>query len=112
MSPDASTETNSADESKGHTYGLDGDLFVVAVCTLFASLTIFTVLFTVYGWGWFPSFILVGLPAGLVYGWIFCLKQGRPRGYDIDWFEQLTLGTSWGFNPQGQPSRQPVLRQN
>jgi fatty acid desaturase len=113
MSSDlTSTETNSSDESKGRTYGLDGDLFAVAVITLFAALTIFTLLFTIYGWRWFSALIVVGLPAGLVYGWIFGLKQGRPTGYDLDWFEQLTMGTSWGYNPQNQPSRQPVVRRD
>ena len=107
-----STETNSSDESKGRTYGLDGDLFVVAVVTLFVALTTFTLLFTIYGWGWVQALIVVGLPSGLVYGWIFGLKQGRPAGYDLDWFEQLTMGTSWGFNPQNQPSRQPVVRRD
>ncbi len=108
----SSTETNSADESKGRTYGLDGDLFVVAVITLFLAISVFTILFTIFGWGWLPSLIVVALPAGLVYGWIFGLKQGRPVGYDLDWFEQLTVGTSWGFNPQRQPSRPPVVRRD
>ena len=105
-----STETNSSDESKGRTYGLDGDLFVVAVVTLFVAITAFTLLFTIFTWGWLPALIVVGLPAGLVYAWVFGLKQGRPAGYDLDWFEQLTMGTSWGYNPQHQPSHQPVVR--
>jgi fatty acid desaturase len=111
MSSDlSSTETNSSDESKGRTYGLDGDLFVVAVVTLFVALTAFTLLFTIFAWGWLSAFIVVGLPTGLVYAWVFGLKQGRPAGYDRDWFEQLTMGTSWGYNPQHQPSHQPVVR--
>ena len=111
MSSDVtSTETNSSDESKGRTYGLDGDLFVVAVVTLFVAITAFTLLFTIFAWGRFPAFIVVGLPAGLVYAWVFGLKQGRPAGYDLDWFEQLTMGTSWGYNPQHQPSHRPVVR--
>ena len=105
-----STETNSSDESKGRTYGLDGDLFAVAVLTLFVAITSFTLLFTIFRWRWFPALIVVTLPAAPIFGWIFGLKQGRPAGYDLDWFEQLTMGTSWGYNPQNQPSRQPVVR--
>ncbi len=74
----SNTETNSSDESKGRTYGLDGDLFVVAVVTLFVAISLFTLLFTIFKWGWFPALILVGLPAGLIFGWIFGLRQGTP----------------------------------
>jgi len=99
-----STETNSANESKGFTFGLEGDLFVIVVVTVFTATVLFTVFFTLLQWSLIGSLLIVVLPSVPILLWVFRLKQGKPPGYDVDWFEEQVNGKGWSYNGRLQPT--------
>ena len=86
------TDTNAASDSKGRTWGLEGSLFWWLVGGIGAAITAF-----------FLGIALV--PLALCLAYIFGLRQGKPPGYDRDWFEYI-LGAR-GFSPDPDRARIP-----
>ncbi len=84
------TPTNAATDSHGHAFGLSGNLFIVPIVGLVASLSIAMVCFSLFGLGLLVS-ILIAIPflvLPLLY--VVLLRHNKPKGYDRDWFENLT----------------------
>ena len=84
------TPTNAATDSHGHAFGLSGNLFIIPIVGLVASLSIAMVCFSLFGLGLLVS-ILIAIPfliLPLLY--VVLLRHNKPKGYDRDWFENLT----------------------
>lgn len=83
------TETNSADDSTGRAFGLDGNLYLPILLTGLGALAGFAGL--TLGGGLHPATAgsVAALPVITVVGWILGLRQGRPAGYDRDLIEHL-----------------------
>jgi hypothetical protein len=96
------TETNSADDSAGKTWGLEGNLFWFVAGGAFAGVLTLLLLFSVWRWSLLGSAVpaLIPLTVSLLY--VLALRQGKPPGYDIDLLELWLKGS--GFGPQ--PSRE------
>lgn len=96
------TPTNAATDSHGHAFGLSGNLFIIPIVGLVASLSIAMVCFSLFGLGLLVS-ILIALPfliLPLLY--VVLLRHNKPKGYDRDWFENLT-SDGFTFVKSNQP---------
>ena len=92
------TETNSADDSAGKTWGLEGNLFWFVAGGAFAAVLTLLLLFSVWRWPLLSAVIPALIPLGLSLLYALALRQGKPRGYDTDLFELWLRGP--GFGPQ------------
>ena len=94
------TETNSADDSAGKTWGLEGNLFWFVAGGGFASVVLLLLLFSVSRWTLLSALVPSLIPIGLALLYVFAFRQGKPRGYDTDLFELWLKGR--GFGPETQ----------
>jgi hypothetical protein len=107
------TETNSADDSTGKTWGLEGNLFWFVAGGAFVSVITLLLLFSVCRWS-LPSALIPSLiPLGLALLYALTLRQGKPSGYDTDLFELWLKGPGFGPEPsveitQATPTTQDV----
>jgi len=102
------TDTNATSDSKGRTWGLEGNLFWWLVGGIGAGITVFFILLVVAGLSLLISVMVALIPVLLCLAYIFGLRQGKPPGYDQDCFEYLLSGR--GFGPQaGRNCRHPLL---
>jgi len=98
------TETNSSDDSKGRTWGLEGDLFWFMAGGAFAFVMVLLVCFSAFKISFLVSLALAAVPLVLCILYIFLFRQGKPAGYDIDCLDYWLNGS--GFSPDLQ--RQPT----
>jgi len=91
------SETNSADDSDGRTWGLDGNLFWFVAGGLVAFVATLLFLFSVFQVNFFTSLVIASLPliAALIY--VFIFRQGKPPAYDLDLIDYWINGR--GFSP-------------
>src|SRR5216117_2551856 len=99
------TDTNAASDSKGRTWGLEGALFWWLVGGVGAGITLFVALIVVLKTSLPGSFGAALVPVMLCLAYIFGLRQGKPPGYDRDWFEYI-FGAR-GFSPDPERARIP-----
>ena len=92
------TETNSADDSAGKTWGLEGNLFWFVAGGAFASVVTLLLLFSVWRWTLLNAVVPALIPVGLALLYALAFRQGKPSGYDIDLFELWLKGV--GFGPE------------
>lgn len=100
------TETNSADDSTGKTWGLEGNLFWFVAGGAFAAVITLLLLFSIWKWTLLSAAVPALIPLGLALLYALALRQGKPPGYDVDLFELWLKGP--GFGPQ--PPRETTLR--
>lgn len=96
------TDTNSADDSSGRVFGLDGNLYLPVVLGVIGSLGLVAVLGLLVGTGWFVAGVAGALPLGAILGWALLLKHNKPAGYDHDRIEQAFGGGNFTRNPGEQ----------
>ncbi len=92
------TETNSADDSAGKTWGLEGNLFWFIAGGAFAAVVTLLLLFSVWRWTLISAVVPALIPLGLSVAYALALRQGKPSGYDTDLFELWLKGP--GFGPE------------
>jgi Flp pilus assembly protein TadB len=96
------TDTNAASDSKGRTWGLEGNLFWWLVGGIGAGIMVFFILLVVSGSSLLTSLMVALIPVLLCLAYIFGLRQGKPPGYDRDIFEYVLTGR--GFSPEAHRS--------
>ena len=101
------TDTNSADDSAGRTWGLDGNLFWFLVGGGFLSVVLMLLLFSAYKLNFATSVIIAGIPLFLAVVYVFGFRQGKPPRYDLDCLEGWLHGS--GFGPEPHPHLQHPL---
>lgn len=92
------TETNSADDSAGKTWGLEGNLFWFVAGGAFAAVLTLLLLFSAFRWPLLSAAVPALIPLVLSLLYALALRQGKPPGYDTDLFELWLKGP--GFGPQ------------
>ena len=97
------TETNSGDDSKGRTWGLDGGLFWYLLGGLFVFVMLLLVCFSMARMSFPASLGIAAMPLALVLAYVFGLRQGKPPAYDRDLCDYALRGR--GFSPL--PLKQP-----
>ncbi|MDR1281853.1 MAG: hypothetical protein LBK99_13670 [Opitutaceae bacterium] len=96
------TDTNSADDSSGRVFGLDGNLYLPVVLGVIGSLGLVAVLGLLVGTGWFIAGVAGAVPLAAILGWALLLKHNKPAGYDRDRIEQWLGGAHFTLNPAEQ----------
>lgn len=95
------TDTNSADDSKGKTWGLEGDLFWYVAGGVFISVVLMLLLFSAYRFPFPTALLISAVPLALALAYVFGFRQGKPPRYDLDCLEFWFSGR--GFGPCPQP---------
>ncbi|HEY3913206.1 MAG TPA: hypothetical protein VGN61_01865 [Verrucomicrobiae bacterium] len=97
------TETNSADDSKGRTWGLDGDLFWFIAGGTFAFVIVLLVCFSAMKMSFTASLVLAAIPLTLCVGYVVSFRQSKPKAYDVDCLDLWINGSGFGPEPCQQP---------
>ena len=86
------TDTNSADDSQGKTWGLEGNLFWYLVLSGFLGVIVLLLMFSALRWTLLQAAPVAVTPMVLALLYIFLLRQGKPPGYDRDLIEGYFSG--------------------
>lgn len=104
------TETNSAEDSSGRTWGLEGNLFWHVTGGVFIAVLTLLLCFSALRWSFGTSAVMAAIPltASLIY--VFGFRQGKPPGYDRDLLDGWLNGA--GFRIETQPQPEHPLHEN
>lgn len=97
------TDTNSANDSKGRAFGLEGNDFIYVLVAFVAALGLYLLLTAGIGFTKLDSLVFVSPVFLAPLGWVVLLRHNKPEGYAEDWFDQTFNGEGWSFAPQAQP---------
>ncbi len=97
------TETNSADDSKGRTWGLEGNLFWFIAGGAFSFVVILLFLFSALKLSLALAVLTASIPLLLSLVYVFAFRQGKPPAYDIDSLDLWLNGAGFGPDPLRQP---------
>ncbi len=96
------TDTNSANDSKGRAFGLEGNDFVYVLGAFVASLALYLV-FTLALHVALGAALLLSLPGFLATAvWVIGFRHNRPAGYAEDVFDDLVNGEGWSLAASSQ----------
>ena len=98
------SDTNSADDSEGKTWGLNGNLFWFVVAGVFLFVVTLLVLFSAVRCSFGQSFGIAIIPLALALIYVFGFRQGKPPAYDLDLADYWTNGAGFSPNPRLQPT--------
>jgi hypothetical protein len=99
------TDTNSANDSRGRAFGLEGNDFIYVLIAFVVTLALYLV---------FAFVLRVGMAAALVFSlpvflgtaaWVLFFRHNRPDGFAEDWFDDVVNGEGWSFAAHTQPGR-------
>lgn len=97
------TDTNSANDSRGRAFGLEGNDFLYVLIAFVASLALYLVFAFVLGVGMVAALVF-SLPVFLAVAvWVLLFRHNKPDGYAEDWFDDLVNGEGWSLPAHSQP---------
>jgi len=99
------TDTNSANDSKGRAFGLEGNDFLYVLVAFVFALGLYLVLTAVLHVGLGVAFVFTAPIVAAPLAWVLLLRHNKPPGYAEDWFDQYLSGEGFSFAPRAQPSR-------
>jgi hypothetical protein len=103
------TDTNSANDTKGRAFGLEGNDFLYVLVAFVAAMALYLVCIAILR---IPAFgaLVISLPIVVVpTAWVLLLRHNKPAGYAEDWFDHLVNREGWSLAPAAQP-RSPKPR--
>ena len=96
--------THAGDDSDGKIWGIEGVNILFMLAGLLLSIGLAFMLSRHH-----PPTFSVGagaMPFALITGYVFALRQGKPKSFDTDLLETLANGTAW--MPPAQQPRNPL----
>jgi hypothetical protein len=98
------TDTNSANDSKGRAFGLEGNDFIYVLVALVAAFALYLILNAALHMR--MGFALtLSLPVLVVpLAWVLLLRHNKPDGYAEDFFDDLVNGEGWSLATRVQPA--------
>lgn len=99
------TDTNSANDSRGRAFGLEGNDFIYVLVAFVVALALYLV---------FAFVLRVGMGLALLFSapvfvataaWVLLFRHNKPEGYAEDFFDDLVNGEGWSPAPQANPVR-------
>lgn len=102
------TDTNSADDSSGAVWGIEGNLFWWIIGGAFISVMVMLLLFSIGHQSFTTSLAMAAVPMTTVLLYVFAFKQGKPPYYDVDCLEWAlskirVISTGFAPKPRFQP---------
>lgn len=97
------SSTNAADDSKGHSLGLEGDLFLYIILALAAGVVLLLVCM-ISGVSPGISIIIAAIPLPLCLAFLFIFKIGKPPRYTGDLFQKWFGNKSLKKEPSSENS--------
>lgn len=97
------TSTNSANDSKGRAFGLEGNDFVIVLVAFTVALALYIVFSYVFQAG---VMVALGFSLPILLGptlWVVLLRHNKPDGYAEDLFEDAVNGEGWSLATVIQP---------
>ena len=97
------TDTNSANDSKGRAFGLEGNDFIYVLGAFVLALGLYLLL---------TALLHVSILVALVFSlpillatlaWAVLLRHNKPEGYAEDLLDHLVNWEGWSFAPRAQP---------
>ena len=106
------TDTNSANDSKGRAFGLEGNDFIYVLVAFVLAMALYLMCTAILRLGVLASATLA-LPFFVVpAAWVLLLRHNKPAGYAEDWFDHRVNREGWSFAPGAQPPRIPSHEQS
>ena len=99
------TDTNSANDSKGRAFGLEGNDFLYVLIAFVFALGLYLVLTAVLHVGLGSALLFTCPIVAVPLAWVVLLRHNKPAGYAEDWYDQAIGGAGFSFAPRAQPSR-------
>lgn len=97
------TDTNSANDSRGRAFGLEGNDFIYVLVAFVVTLGLYLVFAFMLKLGMAVA-LLFSLPVFLaVTAWVLLFRHNKPDGYAEDFFDDLINGEGWSFSARTQP---------
>ena len=97
------TDTNSANDSKGRAFGLEGNDFIYVLIAFVAALGLYLVLTALLHVSFLAALVLTLPLVAVPLAWVVFLRHNKPAGYAEDWFDQLVSGEGFAYAPHSQP---------
>ena len=97
------TDTNSANDSKGRAFGLEGNDFIYVLVAFVVAFGLYLLLTVLLHAAPLSALCLTAPIMGLTLGWVVILRHNKPAGYADDWFDERINGEGWSFAPAAQP---------
>ena len=96
------TDTNSANDSKGRAFGLEGNDFVYVLVAFVVAMGLYLVCSFILRLPIMAAVALATPVCVVPAAWVLLLRHNKPAGYAEDWFEQLVNREGWSFAPRAQ----------
>lgn len=98
------TDTNSANDSKGRAFGLEGNDFIYVLIAFVVALGLYLIFGFVLRVG---AAVALGFSLPVLLGtsaWVLLLRHNKPDGYAEDFFDDLADGEGWSLVARAQPT--------
>lgn len=98
------TDTNSANDSKGQAFGLEGNNFLYVLIAFVAALGLYIIINVVLH---VPMVGTLGISLPFFIfptAWVLLLRHNKPEGYADDLFDTLVNKEGWSYSPRSQPT--------
>ena len=97
------TDTNSANDSKGRAFGLEGNNFLYVLIAFVAALGLY-IIFSIVLHVQLIGALGICLPIFLIpTAWVLLLRHNKPEGYASDLIDTLVNKEGWSYSPKSQP---------
>ena len=96
------TDTNSANDSKGRAFGLEGNDFIYVLVAFVGAMALYLISHVVLRVPALGALVLALPIVAVPTAWVLLLRHNKPAGYAEDWFEHIVNREGWSYAPRAQ----------